>query len=102
MRLRLLLAAGLAVLGAGAAAHADTAGGGGVLERAKASGELRIGFRADTRPFAFKDEQGVAQGYSVDLCRAVGRDVAVAVGRPDLRVIELEVTAQDRLDAVAG
>ena len=73
-----------------------------VLDRAKQTGELRMGFRADARPFSFKDAQGVAQGFSVDLCRAVGSEVATATGRPDLRVVEVPVTAQDRFDQLAS
>jgi polar amino acid transport system substrate-binding protein/glutamate/aspartate transport system substrate-binding protein len=77
-----------------------TAAHAGVLDRAKETGELRIGFRTDARPFSYRDEQGVARGYSVDLCRAVAIEAAAAIGRPDLRAVEVEVTAKDRLDAV--
>lgn len=97
MRTILPAVAGLLALAAAAAAQAAAAG---VLDRAKQSGELRVAFRADARPFSFKDAQGVAQGYSVDLCRAVAREVAAATARPDLRVVEVEVTATDRLQAV--
>jgi len=90
----MLLAAVALAAPAVAAAHA------GVLDRAKASGELRIGFRADARPFSYRDEQGIARGYSVDLCRAVAAEAAAAIGRPDLRAVEVEVRAKDRLEAV--
>lgn len=93
MRTMLAAAAALAALW-GSPAVAD------VLERARDTGELRMGFRADTQPFSFKDGQGVARGYTVDLCRAVAREVAATVGRPDLRLAEVEVTADDRLAAV--
>jgi ABC-type amino acid transport substrate-binding protein len=95
MRPELLLAAALLLTAAG-----GTAAPAGVLDRAKETGELRIGYRADARPFSFKDGQGVAQGYSVDLCRAVAKEAAAATGRPDLRLVEVEVTATDRLEAV--
>jgi ABC-type amino acid transport substrate-binding protein len=90
----MLLAAVALAAPAVVAAHA------GVLDRAKQSGELRIGFRADARPFSYLDEQGIARGYSVDLCRAVAAEAAAAIGRPDLRAVEVEVTAKDRLEAV--
>jgi ABC-type amino acid transport substrate-binding protein len=93
MRLQLLCATMLVALTA-------TAASAGVLDRAKETGELKIGYRADARPFSFKDEQGIAQGYSVDLCRAVAKAAAAATGRPDLRLVEVEVTAADRLEAV--
>lgn len=72
----------------------------GVLERAKETGELRIGYRTDAQPFSAKSEQGIAQGYSLDLCRAVARETAEAVARPDLRLVEVEVTVDDRFAAV--
>lgn len=86
---------GLLLAGAGIAEAA-------VLDRAKQTGELRIGFRPDARPFSFKDAQGVAQGYSVDLCRAVATEVALRTGRPDLRVVEVPVTGQDRFDQLTS
>jgi polar amino acid transport system substrate-binding protein/glutamate/aspartate transport system substrate-binding protein len=95
MRSILLAAVAMLALGAGTAS-AD------MLDRVKQTGELKIGFRADAQPFSYKDEQGIARGYSVDLCRAVAREAAATVGRPDLRVVEVEVTATDRLDAVAA
>jgi polar amino acid transport system substrate-binding protein/glutamate/aspartate transport system substrate-binding protein len=73
----------------------------GVLDRARDTGELRIGFRADTQPFSYKDEQGVARGYSVDLCRAVAQRAASAINRPDLRMVEVEVSTAERLTALA-
>jgi polar amino acid transport system substrate-binding protein/glutamate/aspartate transport system substrate-binding protein len=82
------------------AASAASVQAAGVLDRAKETGELRIGFRADTRPFSYRDEQGVARGYSVDLCHAVAAEAAAATDRPDLRAVEVEVAANDRLDAV--
>jgi polar amino acid transport system substrate-binding protein/glutamate/aspartate transport system substrate-binding protein len=90
----MLLAVAALAAPAMAAAHA------GVLDRAKVSGELRIGFRADARPFSYRDQQGIARGYSVDLCRAVAAEAAAAIGRPDLRAVEVEVTAKDRLESV--
>lgn len=83
-----------------AAALAATPATAGVLDRARETGELRVGYRPDAQPFSFKDAQGVARGYSVDLCRAVATEAAAAVTRPDLRVVEVEVSAQDRLDAL--
>jgi polar amino acid transport system substrate-binding protein/glutamate/aspartate transport system substrate-binding protein len=76
------------------------AAAGGVLERAKETGELRIGYRTDAQPFSAKSEQGIAQGYSVDLCRAVARETAGVVGRPELRLVEVEVTVDDRFESV--
>jgi ABC-type amino acid transport substrate-binding protein len=74
--------------------------GAGVLERARESGELRLAYRADAQPFSYVGSDGKAAGYSIDLCRAVGRAVATQIGNPNLKLVEVEVTATNRLDAV--
>ena len=56
-----------------------------MLERAKDTGELRLGYRADAQPFSFTNAEGRAAGYSVELCRAVGREVAAELSLPDLQ-----------------
>ncbi len=92
MRMTLILAAMMALAGGLAEA--------GVLERARDTGELRLGYRADAQPFSFTNAEGRAAGYSVELCRAVGREVAAELGLPDLRMVEVLLTAADRLDAI--
>ena len=39
----------------------------GALDRVRDSGKLSLGYRADTRPFAFSDS-GKPAGFSVALC----------------------------------
>ena len=41
------------------------------LDRIRAKGELKIGFRSDAAPFSYRTEIGEPAGSSVDLCRAV-------------------------------
>lgn len=89
------IALALVVLGAGVG-NVDA----GVLDRAKSTGELRIGFRADAEPFSFKNSDGKAAGYSVDLCKAAAAEAAVKLGVAELKLVEVEVTAADRLDAI--
>lgn len=72
----------------------------GVLERAKSTGELRIGYRADAEPFSFKNSEGKAAGYSVDLCKAAAAEAAVKLGVAELKLVEVELSAADRLDAI--
>ena len=71
-----------------------------VLERAAATGELRIAFRADAQPFSFLGSDGKAAGFSVELCRAVAREAAAALGRSTLTLVEVAVTGTDRLAAI--
>ncbi len=70
------------------------------LERVKASGSLKLGYRADARPFSFKDASGNPAGYSVDLCRAVGDAVKGKAGVADLKVEWVPVSVDDQLQAV--
>ena len=72
----------------------------GVLERAKSTGELRIGYRTDAEPFSFKNSEGKAAGYSVDLCKAAAAEAAVKLGVAELKLVEVELSAADRLDAI--
>lgn len=71
----------------------------GALDRARESGALRLGVRTDAEPFSSRDDKGAWVGYSVDLCRAVLAQAAAALGR-ELTEVPVEVTAQDRFDAV--
>ena len=71
-----------------------------VLDRARDTGELRLGFRADAQPFSLKKADGEAGGYSVDLCRAVAREVAAELGGKELKIVEVEVSGTDRFAAV--
>ena len=41
------------------------------LDRVKQTGKLNLGYRADGRPFSYRDELGNADGYAVALCKAV-------------------------------
>jgi ABC-type amino acid transport substrate-binding protein len=99
MRMRGTGIAAVALLALAAAAGEGSAG---VLERARGTGELRVGYRADAQHFSFADPQGKAAGYSVELCRAVAREAAAEVGRAELALVEVEVTAVDRLAAVTA
>jgi putrescine:ornithine antiporter len=56
----------VAVLLLGAASPASAAGP--TLDRVKAAGKIRLGYRTDARPLSF-EESGKAAGYSVALCQ---------------------------------
>jgi len=74
----------------------------GTLERIKENGTLRLGYRVDAAPFAFRNPIGEASGYSVDLCRAVAAGVRQQLGLDEIRIEYIEVGAQDRFDAVVS
>jgi ABC-type amino acid transport substrate-binding protein len=41
------------------------------LDRMRQTGKITLGYRADARPFAYRDEIGNADGYAVALCKEV-------------------------------
>lgn len=71
----------------------------GTLDKVKDSGKLMLGYRADTRPFAFSDG-GKAAGFSVELCRRVADAVKAELKLPTLNVEYVAVSAAERFDAL--
>ena len=70
------------------------------LERVKANGTLKLGYRTDARPFSFKDGSGNPAGYSIDLCNAVAEAVKAKTGVADLKVEWVPVSVDNQLQAV--
>jgi len=73
----------------------------GTLDRIKGSSSINLGYRADARPFAFRDDEGNAAGYSVELCQKVADQVKSQLGLDKLTVNWTQVTLDDRFSAVA-
>jgi polar amino acid transport system substrate-binding protein len=92
-----LVAASLsAMLGTGPASA------GPVLDRIKSAGKLTLGYREDAIPFSYKNEQGQAAGYTVEICQALAEDLKAGVGAADLPIEWVPVTIDDRFQAVAA
>ena len=72
----------------------------GVLKRIKASGVVRIGYRAQAVPFSYEAHDGQPWGYSIDLCEAIVEDIAREIGVASLRTEYRRVTPSDRIDQV--
>jgi ABC-type amino acid transport substrate-binding protein len=70
------------------------------LERVKQAGKITLGYRADARPFAFRDESGNAAGYSVALCQKIAEQVKAEFGLSTLAVEWSPVTVEDQFRAV--
>lgn len=66
----------------------------GTIERIKASGEIKLGYGAEARPFSFQDSGGKPLGYGVELCGRVAADLKA---KPRF----VQVTRAERLGAVA-
>jgi ABC-type amino acid transport substrate-binding protein len=70
------------------------------LNRVRESARIRFGYRADARPFAYRDDSGNAVGYAVALCQQVADAVKVELGLPQIAVEWVPVTAETSFQAV--
>jgi len=71
----------------------------GTLDKVKESGKLTLGYRADTRPFAFSDGDKPA-GFSIALCQKVADAVKAELKLPSLAVEFVPLTAANRFEAL--
>lgn len=80
---------------ANAESHIDT------LKRVAETGEFRIGYVPDAPPLSFRDDDGNAVGYSIDLCRHIASAIRDEMGleKIDITYTPL-VTMEERLSAV--
>ena len=59
-------------------------------------GQIKFGYRAEARPFSFKDETGNAAGYSVALCTRIADAMKADLGITNLAVQWVPVTLEGR------
>jgi len=67
----------------------------GTLDRVRDSGVFRIGYRADAKPYSYRNEHGQAAGYIVDLCTEIAAELGSNV-RPEYVL----VPSDNRFEAV--
>ncbi len=72
----------------------------GTLDRVREAAKLTLGYRADARPFSYRDESGNAAGYSVTLCQRIADEVKAELGLSKFDVKWVPVTIEDRFLAV--
>ena len=72
----------------------------GTLKRIDETGKFNIGFRRAEPPMSFQDVSGNVVGYSIDLCDHIATAVKQKLGRPDVLVNYVPVTAEDRFAAI--
>ena len=70
------------------------------IERIRAAGRIRLGYRADAKPFSYRDPTGKPAGYSVALCQAIASEVKRLPGLAAIPVEWVAVTPDDRFEAV--
>jgi len=89
----ILLSFGLS-LGLAPESTADT------LDKIRSAGKVVLGYREDSRPFAFRDESGKPDGFSVALCQKIADDLKTTLGMPNLAAEWTPVTIADRTTAL--
>ena len=73
----------------------------GTLNKARASGEVAIGYRESSIPLSYLSARNEPIGYSIDLCRAIVDAMSTEVGR-DLLIKWIPVTSENRIPAVTS
>ncbi len=72
----------------------------GTLKRIDATGQMNLGFRAAEPPMSFSNQSGKAVGYSIDLCNIIAAAVKQKLGRADIALNYVPVTAENRFSAI--
>ncbi|TDR89996.1 amino acid ABC transporter substrate-binding protein [Enterovirga rhinocerotis] len=70
------------------------------LARARETGTLRLGFRADAPPYSYRGVDGTPSGYIVDLCREVASGVEKSLKVQPLKIEYVEVSSTTRLTSL--
>ena len=94
---------GLLLAGAASLAFAQTPEGvlTGTLQKARARGEVLVGYRDASIPLSYVSARGEPIGYSIDVCRAIVDAMSTEVGR-DLTIKWVPVTSDSRINAVTS
>lgn len=71
----------------------------GTLQQIKATGKIRIGYRASEPPMSFRDKEGNPTGYSIDICKCIVPAVEEKIGG-EVSVEYVPVTAEGRFQAL--
>ena len=70
------------------------------LKRINDTGEMNLGFRQDQAPMSFDKGDGIAAGYSVDLCQYIASMVVETLGKTTIKANFVPVTAATRFEAI--
>ena len=72
----------------------------GTLKRIDDTGRMNLGYREAEPPMSFRDQDGNPVGYSIDLCDHIASAVRQMLGRTDITVNYVPVTAENRFTAI--
>jgi glutamate/aspartate transport system substrate-binding protein len=70
------------------------------LKKVASSQKFVIGYRATSVPFSFKDANGAAKGYQVELCARIAERVRTTLKLAKLSVEYREVSSQQRIASI--
>ncbi len=78
----------------------------GTIDQLRETGTLRLAYDPDAPPFSYVVPGSPAtaqpQGYSVELCRAVGDKLKEQLKLSELKIAYVPVNSQDRFDVIAS
>ena len=70
------------------------------LKRINDSGEINLGYRVDQTPMSFDQGSNKPAGYSVELCNRIAAAVKKKLGRFNIKINYVPVTAENRFGAI--
>jgi glutamate/aspartate transport system substrate-binding protein len=70
------------------------------LKRINDSSEINLGYRKNQTPMSFDQGYNKPAGYSVELCNRIAAAVKQKLGRSDIKINYVPVTAESRFDAI--
>lgn len=70
------------------------------LKRVNDSGAINLGYREGEPPMSFLDDAGKPVGYSIELCNYIAAAVKKELGRSEIKVNYVPVTAESRFSAI--
>ncbi|BAQ64848.1 amino acid ABC transporter substrate-binding protein [Geminocystis sp. NIES-3709] len=72
---------------------------GEILDQIKNTGVIKAGYRQDTPPFAFSDNQGKPIGYSLDILELIRSETEKQLGKP-IKLELIEVDPNNRFEKI--
>ena len=97
MKTTALFSAALAVCALAGLATQATAQTTGTLKKVADSNKITVSYREASVPFSYLTDSTKAVGFSVELTEAIVADVRKAVNKPNLEVVTMPVTSQNRI-----
>ena len=72
----------------------------GTLKKIKEKGVLVLGVRDSTKPFSYLNDNQSYEGYAVDLCLAIAKNIQRKLGVSQLTISMLPVTSSSRIPLI--